>query len=71
MQILTKLFKIQDINILRNNSLSQETIEYPCFKPEIASLAHKDPYALNMKIFQKFEKFKFYYFKTKRFKVFK
>ena len=31
----------QDINILRTNSLSQETIRYPCFKPEIVSQAHK------------------------------
>ena len=33
----------QDIKILRTNSLSQETIRYPCFKPEIVSHAHKDP----------------------------
>ena len=32
----------QDINILRTNSLSQETIRYPCFKPEIVSQAQKD-----------------------------
>ena len=32
----------QDINILRTNSLSQETIRYPCFKPEIVSQAHKE-----------------------------
>ena len=46
----------QDINILRINLLSQETIRYPCFKPE----AHKDQYTWNIQIFQKFEKFKFY-----------
>ena len=45
--------------MLRTNSLSQETIKNPCFEPEIVSLAHKDPYAWNIKIFQKFEKFKF------------
>ena len=50
----------QDINILRTNSLSQETIRYPRFKPEIVSQAHKDPYTCNIQIFQKFEKFKFY-----------
>ena len=50
----------QDINILRTNSLSHETIGYPCFKPEIVSQAHKDPYTWNIQIFQKFEKFKFY-----------
>ena len=33
----------QDINILRTNSLSQENIRYPCFKPEIFSQAHQDP----------------------------
>ena len=47
----------KDINILRTNSLSQETIRYPCFKPEILLQAHKDPYTSNtIKIFQKFEK---------------
>ena len=47
----------QDINILRTNSLSQETIRYPCFKPEIVLQAHKDPYTSNtIKIFQRFEK---------------
>ena len=47
----------QDINILRTNSLSQETIRYPCFKQEIALQAHKDPYTSHtIKIFQKFEK---------------
>ena len=51
---------IQDINILRTNSLSQETIRYPCFKPEIVSQAHEDPYTWNIQIFKKFEKFKFY-----------
>ena len=50
----------QDINILRTNSLSQETIRYPCFKPEIVSQGHKDHYTWNIQIFQKFEKFKFY-----------
>ena len=52
------LSKIQDINILRTISLSQEIIQYLCFKPEIASLTHKDSYTRNMiKIFQKFEFF--------------
>ena len=47
----------QDINILRAKSLSQETIRYPCFKPEIVLQAQKDPYTSNtIKIFQKFEK---------------
>ena len=47
----------QDINILRTNSLSQETIGYPCLKPEFVVQAHKDPYTSNtIKIFQKFEK---------------
>ena len=50
----------QDIHILRTHSLSQKTIRYPCFKPEIVSQAHKDPYTWNIQIFQKFEKFKFY-----------
>ena len=50
----------RDINILRTNSLSQEIIRYPCFKPEIVSQAHKDPYTWNIQIFQNFEKFKFY-----------
>ena len=35
------LLKIQDNNILRTNSLSQETIEYTCFKSEIVSLAQR------------------------------
>ena len=48
---------MQDINILRNNSLSQQTIRYPCFKPEIVSQANKDPYTWNKQIFQKFENF--------------
>ena len=43
----------QDINILRTNSLSQETIRYPCFKPEIISQDHKDPYNWNTQIFLK------------------
>ena len=34
----------QDINILRINSLFQETIRYPGFKPKTVSQAHKDPY---------------------------
>ena len=42
----------QDINILRTNSLSQETTRYLCFKPEIVSQAHKDPYTWNIQIFQ-------------------
>ena len=40
--------------------MSQETIRYPSFKPEIVSQAHKDPYTWNTKIFQKFGNFKFY-----------
>ena len=32
---------MQDINILRTNSLSQETIQYPCFKPEISKKFEK------------------------------
>ena len=40
--------------------MSQETIQYPCYKPEIISQAHRDPYIWNIKIVQKFEKFKFY-----------
>ena len=55
----------QDINILRVNSWSQETIQYPCLKPQINSQAHKDPYTWNIQIFQKFEKFKFYPKNTK------
>ena len=48
---------MQDINISRTNSLSQETIQYPCFEPEIVLQAHKDPYTSNtIKIFQEFEK---------------
>ena len=43
----------QDINILRTNSLSQETNWYPCFKPEIVLQAHKDPYTSNDKNFPK------------------
>ena len=47
----------QDINILRTNSLSQETIRYPCFKPELVLQAQKDPYTSNtIKTFQKFDK---------------
>ena len=47
----------QDINILRTNSLSQETTRYPCVKPENVLQAHKDPYTSNtIKIFQKLEK---------------
>ena len=44
----------QDINILRTNSLSQETIWYPGFNPEIVSQAHKDPYTWNIQILQNF-----------------
>ena len=33
--------KIQDINILQTISSPQETIQYPCFKPEIFSLAQR------------------------------
>ena len=52
------LAKNQDIKILRTISLSHETILYPCFKPEIVSLNHKDPYILNMmKYIQNIEKF--------------
>ena len=51
---------MQVINILRTNSLSQKTIRYPCFKPEIFLQAHRDPYTWNIKIFQKIEKFEFY-----------
>ena len=40
--------------------MSQETICYPFFKPEIVSQAHKGPYNWNKKIFQKPEKFKIY-----------
>ena len=53
----------QDINILRIKSLSQETIRYPCLKPEIVSQAHKDPYTWNIQILnfpKKIEKIKFY-----------
>ena len=52
MLILKNLAKTQDNNILRTISLPQETIWYPCFKPEIFSQAHKDPYTWN-KNFQK------------------
>ena len=45
-----------DINILRTNSLSQETIRYPCFKPEIVSQTHKDAYTWKIQN----TKFKFY-----------
>ena len=44
----------QDNNILRTNSLSEETIRYHCFKPETVSQAHKDPYTWNLQIFKKF-----------------
>ena len=40
--------KIQDINIVRTISLSQETLRCPCFKPERVSQADKDPYTWNM-----------------------
>ena len=39
---------MQDIHILKTISLSQETIQYPLFKPQIVSMAHKDPYLWNM-----------------------
>ena len=43
----------KDINILRTDSLSQETIRYPCFKPEIVLQAQKDPYTSNtIKVFK-------------------
>ena len=45
------IVRIQNINTLRVISLFQETIRYPCFKPENS---------WNIKFFQKFEKFKFY-----------
>ena len=32
-----------DIIIFKTISLSQETIQYPYFKPQVGSLAHKDP----------------------------
>ena len=35
---------------------SQETIQYPCFKPELVSVVYKDPYTYNIKILQNFEK---------------
>ena len=45
----------QDIKILKTNSLSEETIRYPCFKPEIVLQAQKDPYTSNtIKSFQNF-----------------
>ena len=31
----------QNLNILRTNSLSQETIRYPCFTPEFVSQAQR------------------------------
>ena len=49
MQILTNLAKFQDIKKLRTISLSYESIQYLRFKPEIVSLAHKDPYTWNIK----------------------
>ena len=36
-----KLAKIQDNNIFKTISLSQESMQYPCFKSEIVSLAQK------------------------------
>ena len=45
----------QDINIL-TNSLSQQTIRYPCFRPEIVSKIH----TLVTYKFRKNLKFKFY-----------
>ena len=51
----------QDISILRTNYLSQATIRYPCFKPEIVLQAHKDPYTSNtIEIFRKFEKYVYF-----------
>ena len=32
---------MQDNIILKTNALSQETIRYPCFKPEIVSQAQR------------------------------
>ena len=52
------LDKFQDINNLRTISLYQETIQYPCFKPEKVSLAQR-----SLRLEQKFSKnlkFKFY-----------
>ena len=43
----------KNLNILRTNSLSQETIRYPCFKAEFVSHSHKDPYTWNIQIFKK------------------
>ena len=40
--------------------MSQETIQYPSFKPEIVTQTRKDPYTWNIKIFRKLEEFKFY-----------
>ena len=48
---------MQDNIILRTISFSQETIQYPCFKLEIISVAHKDPYTWNIKTFDKLKKF--------------
>ena len=38
---MQNLAKIQDIKILRTNLMFQETIRYPCFKPEIVSQAQR------------------------------
>ena len=35
--------KSKNIKILKTISLSEETIQYPYFKLQIVSLAHKDP----------------------------
>ena len=48
----------QDINILKINSLSQETIRYPCFKPEIVLQAQRSIH-LEHTNFPKFEKLNF------------
>ena len=37
------LKKIPDIIIFKTISLSQDTMQYQCLKPEIVSLAHKAP----------------------------
>ena len=47
------LAKVQDINILRNMSLSQETMQYPCFKPERVSPAQRSIHLEHDKHFPK------------------
>ena len=39
-------------------SLSQETIQYPCFKPEIFSQTHKDPDNWNESVPKNLKNFK-------------